>query len=114
MKWTIVFPVLIFACNLNANPMSKEQCLQCHGPFDALIAKNIQEDADPKPVNPHKYIPHGKEGGMDKIWECTMCHVEHSMPPKRDPKRQRATVEACYSCHHQYNFQSCNSCHGKK
>lgn len=103
------------ACSANAaDATTKEQCLACHGPFESLVAKNIQVEADPSPVNPHKYIPHTKEGGMDKIWECTMCHTPHSMPPKKDPNRERANVEACYSCHHQYNFQRCDACHGGK
>lgn len=97
-----------------AEQMTKEKCLSCHGPFDKLIAKNIQIEADPSPVNPHLYIPHTKDGAMDKIWECTMCHQAHSIPPKKDPSREKATIEACYQCHHQYNFNRCDSCHGNK
>ena len=95
-----------------AAQMTKQQCLQCHGPFEALIAKGIAVEADPRPVNPHTFIPHTKTGGMDQIWECTMCHTPHAMPPKKDPNREKATVEACYQCHHQYNFQRCDGCHG--
>lgn len=90
----------------------KQECLACHGSFDALIAKGITVEADPKPVNPHKYIPHVEKGGMNEIWECTMCHTPHAMPPKKDPNREKANVEACYQCHHQYNFQKCDDCHG--
>lgn len=99
-------------CSAHAAEMTKQQCLSCHGPFEALIAKGITVEADPKPVNPHKFIPHTEKGGMDQIWECTMCHTPHSMPPKKDPHREKANVEACYQCHHQYNFQNSNSCHG--
>lgn len=98
--------------SVQAAQMGKQQCLTCHGPFDALIAKGISVEADPKPVNPHKYIPHTQKGGMDQIWECTMCHTPHAMPPKKDPNREKANIEACYQCHHQYNFQNCNDCHG--
>ncbi len=97
---------------VEAAQMTKEQCLGCHGPFESLRAKNIQAEADPAPVNPHIYIPHTDKGGMDKIWECTMCHTPHAMPPKKDPNREPANVEACYQCHHQYNFKRCDECHG--
>lgn len=97
---------------VEAAQMTKEQCLGCHGPFESLRAKNIQVEADPAPVNPHIYIPHTDKGGMDKIWECTMCHTPHAMPPKKTPNREPANVEACYQCHHQYNFKRCDECHG--
>ena len=103
-----------FSASAGAATMTKEQCLGCHGPFESLHAKNIQVEADPKPVNPHVYIPHTKTGGMDKIWECTMCHEPHAMPPKKNPDREHANIEACYQCHHQYNFKRCDECHGGK
>ncbi len=113
MKEFLAFSLLgLCAAAAFAAGTSKADCLACHGPFDALIAKGITVEADPKPVNPHKYIPHVEKGSMDQIWECTMCHTPHAMPPKKDPNREKANVEACYDCHHQYNFESCNSCHG--
>lgn len=115
MKYVAALAVLLtFAASSGAADMTKKDCLQCHGPFDALIAKNIQAEADPAPVNPHRFIPHTKTGGLDKVWECSMCHTPHAMPPKKDPDREKANVEACFQCHHEYNFKSCNECHGKK
>ena len=104
----------LVAASVGAATMTKEMCLGCHGPFDKLKAKNVQVEADPKPVNPHTYIPHNGKGGMDQVWECTMCHTPHAMPPKKDPNREPANVEACYQCHHQYNFKRCDECHGGK
>ena len=62
--------------------------------------------------NWESFIPHTDKGDMDKIWECTMCHTPHAMPPKKAPNREPANVEACYQCHHQYNFKRCDECHG--
>lgn len=114
MKITILCAALLcFAVPAAyAAGMTKQECLACHGPFEDLIKKGITVEADPKPVNPHTFIPHTEKGGMDQIWECTMCHEPHAIPPKKDPHREKATVEACYQCHHQYNFERCDSCHG--
>ena len=110
----LIGAIVLCACmtSLQAAGTTKQDCLACHGPFDKLISKNIAVEADPKPVNPHTSIPHTKTGKMDQIWECTMCHTPHAMPVKKDPNREKANVEACYQCHHQYNFQRCDACHG--
>ncbi|WP_297611890.1 cytochrome c3 family protein [uncultured Sutterella sp.] len=92
-----------------AETLTKDQCLGCHGSFEALISKNVQVEADPLPINPHTYIPHGEKADQN-IWECTTCHTPHAMPPRKGAKAE-ANVDACYQCHHQYTFEKCSACH---
>ena len=93
-----------------APQMKKEQCLQCHGPLEALVKKNVQVKVDGGTVNPHKYVPHAEQI-PEKFPECTVCHKGHAMPPPKGFKDKSATVEMCYSCHHNYTFEPCKQCH---
>lgn len=91
---------------------SKEECLQCHGPsFDDLINKNVRVESESGFVNPHSYIPHGDRKG--EVTECTNCHRTHSFPVEKGYKDETATLEPCYSCHHNYELKKCSSCHDK-
>lgn len=101
-----------FALAAAAQQVDKQQCLTCHGSFDSIIAKNVQVEADPKPVNPHTYIPHGQKKD-DHVWQCTMCHTPHELPPKPGVKAE-STIEPCFECHHNYSFEPCGACHDNK
>ncbi len=94
----------------SAADMTREQCLQCHGPVGQLAGKDIKFPVDGGTVNPHRFIPHG-ETVVEKFPVCTVCHKPHPMPPPKGFKDKEANVEMCYSCHHQYTFQPCKECH---
>ncbi len=88
--------------------MTKEQCLSCHGPFDALVKRNVQVRADPGPVNPHVYVPHAQQ---EKFFDCLLCHSPHALPPPPGFHDKTASLEPCYGCHHGEVLQKCSSCH---
>ncbi len=111
MKKRLAVFALVLAASSAVLGASKETCLQCHGPYDALIGKKVEAAADPAPVNPHQYIPHAQTGTLNEVWECTMCHEEHALGAK--PKGE-ATIEACFSCHHQKSFAPSDESHGKR
>ncbi len=95
----------------SAETLTKEQCLGCHGPtFDDLIAKNVQAQSDSGVVNPHKWIPHAGDEEKNAT-ECTECHQQHAFPPPKGYKDEMASLEPCYSCHHNYQFKKCSECH---
>ncbi len=102
---------LMLSVTAQADPLTKEQCLGCHGPtFDDLINKNVQTQSDSGPINPHTWIPHA--GGDDKnAIECIECHAQHPMPPASGYKDKNAGLEPCYACHHNYQFKKCGECH---
>ncbi|MDO5531545.1 cytochrome c3 family protein [Sutterella sp.] len=112
MKNAILAAILAavsFTANAADAAISKDMCIACHGSFDSIIEKNVQVDADPAPVNPHKYVPH-TDKKAENVWECTTCHTPHAMPPQKGAKAE-ANIEQCYSCHHQFTFEKCSSCH---
>lgn len=76
--------------------MTPQDCLQCHGPFEALQKKteNWTDEFGDK-VQPHVYLddkaanPHQ---GAKVPPNCTGCHEEHPLPPPGDykPRSRRA------------------------
>ena len=92
--------------------ITKEQCLACHGlTFSELVNKNIRVESDTGPVNPHVFLPHNDPNG--EVTECTNCHQVHTTPPPKGYKDDQASLETCYSCHHNYELKKCSSCHDK-
>lgn len=104
----ILFACISTSCMAQTNIVPTEQCLACHGPFDKLSQKEILVPADPKPVNPHVFVPHD---GKDKYYDCVACHTPHPMPPPKGYKDKGAGLDPCYSCHHGEQIQNCKSCH---
>lgn len=103
--------ILGFAGQASADaPMKKEMCLQCHGPVENLIKLEPKYETDSGKINPHKFVPHDS-ADLAKFPECTTCHTPHGMPPAKGFKDKDANVEYCFSCHHNYTFQSCKECH---
>lgn len=90
------------------------QCLECHGPFAKLTGTSTNFiAASGEKINPHRYVPHDSKLESD-IPDCTRCHTAHSLaslPAKGSVDLTKVTVEWCYSCHHEKNFQSCKDCH---
>lgn len=100
--------------------MTPQDCLQCHGPFEALQKKteNWTDEFGDK-VQPHVYLddkvanPHQ---GAKVPPNCTGCHEEHPLPPPANYKPAVPTsFSMCYGCHHMENFQKCGDagCHEK-
>ena len=86
--------------------------MACHGlTFSELVNKNIQVESDTGLVNQHVFLPHNDPNG--EVTECTNCHQVHTMPPPKGYKDDQASLEACYSCHHNYELKKCSSCHDK-
>lgn len=97
----------------DASRMTKEQCLACHGgSFDALVNKDFQIEAVPKPINPHLYIPH--DGSTKDFFDCLLCHQQHKIPPEKGWHDRSAGLDPCFGCHHTEEFQKCSECHDKK
>ena len=92
----------------------EDKCLNCHGPFDKLIAVTTNYVASSgEKTSPHRYVPHDSKLEKD-IPDCTHCHTAHPLSPLPAPSSIRVSkvsVEWCYSCHHEKNFQSCKDCH---
>jgi hypothetical protein len=57
------------------------KCLECHGPFEELIAKPgtfaISDYKGDSKLNPHRYVPHKSKD----IPACANCHEVHPVPP---------------------------------
>jgi len=94
--------------------VSKEVCLDCHGPFDKLaFATAGYQASSGEKGTPHRYVPHSSREGK-AIPGCANCHEPHPVPPpsaglKALPK---GDVQWCYTaCHHKNNFVSCKDCH---
>ena len=105
--------VSLFAVAVHAGPVLKDDCLKCHGPYEALVGKNVQVESDGGPVNPHVYVPHDA-GAKGDIPECIGCHTPHPLPPPAGYHEPTATIEGCYGCHHTYEFKKCSGCHKSK
>ena len=104
-----------FASNKAAKPATKppeaasENCLNCHGPFDTLASQtgNYVMPSGEK-TTPHRYVPHDGT----KVPNCSICHMAHGLPFKKNDKAPKANVDFCYAnCHHTSNFRSCKDCH---
>lgn len=105
--------VSLFVVAVHAGPVLKDDCLKCHGPYEALVGKNVQVESDGGPVNPHVYVPHDA-GAKGEIPECIGCHTPHPLPPPAGYHEPTATIEGCYGCHHTYEFKKCSGCHKSK
>jgi hypothetical protein len=93
---------------------AESKCLNCHGPFDKLIEATTNYVASTgEKTSPHRYVPHDSKLEKD-IPDCTHCHTAHPLSPLSAPGSinvSKVSVEWCYSCHHEKNFQSCKDCH---
>jgi len=88
---------------------SQVECLICHGPFEEIMALNVEAVAeDGNTTNPHVFVPHDSK----EILECALCHQPHSLPEPADQMDAApVNLEACYECHHIRNFTDCHQCH---
>ncbi len=94
-----------------APKVTKEVCLECHGPFEKLTTAPVTFTAENgEKTNPHRYVPHDRKD-MKSIPECTRCHKLHQIPPESKPDVPKASGEWCYSCHHMREFTPCSACH---
>jgi hypothetical protein len=89
-------------------------CLACHGgSFDKLASKKAAFKAPSgEIINPHQYVPHN-EKKAENVPNCIDCHSAHPIPPKEKIDLSKVTVDSCFSCHHEKNFNRCNTCHNK-
>jgi hypothetical protein len=96
-----------------AAAVSKEACLNCHGPFDKLVANVNYQAPSGEKIAPHRYVPHtAKEAKA--IPECSNCHEPHPVPPVAGgvATLPKPDVQWCYTtCHHKNTFQLCKDCH---
>jgi predicted CXXCH cytochrome family protein len=91
--------------------VSKNVCLECHGPFEKLIAAGATFDAENgDKINPHRYVPHNRKDEKS-IVECAKCHKAHSLSPISKSTIAKADEEWCYSCHHKRDLSPCITCH---
>ncbi len=103
--------VCILSSPAGAVTKDTEQCLACHGPYDALVKKDVRTPADPGPINPHVYVPH--QGGKE-YFDCLICHSRHEVPPPKGWKDETVTLDACSGCHHTQTYEKCAKCHDQK
>jgi hypothetical protein len=93
---------------------AENECLDCHGPFDKIIAASARYVAPSgEKLSPHRYVPHDSKLAKD-IPECTHCHTKHPvspLPASGSIDLSKVNVEWCFTCHHEKNFQSCKDCH---
>jgi hypothetical protein len=87
------------------------KCLECHGPFEELIAKPgtfaIADYQGETKINPHRYVPHKSKD----VPACANCHEVHPVPPESTPEKPK-NIKWCYdACHHLQTFQVCSTCH---
>jgi hypothetical protein len=109
-----LLPIPTQAASAPGTPVSKEACLECHGPFDKLVGApaSFTEPGGEK-INPHKYVPHTSREAK-AVPECTNCHRPHPVPPKAEKgaAQSKPDVQWCYTtCHHNNNFEPCKNCH---
>lgn len=108
----VVLSGILAPLPVSAVTKDTEQCLTCHGPFDALVKKNVQTPAEPKPINPHVFVPHDSDKG--EFFDCLICHARHDVPPVKGWKDDTASLDACIGCHHTQTFEKCSTCHDQK
>jgi hypothetical protein len=91
---------------------SKEACLNCHGPFDKLVANVNYQAPSGEKITPHRYVPHSAKEAK-AIPECSNCHEPHPVPPPASAAGlPKPDVQWCYTaCHHKNTFQLCKDCH---
>jgi len=87
---------------------AKETCLECHGPFDKLIAAtaNYTMPSGEK-MSPHRYVPHKSKD----IPECSNCHTPHPVPLTSTEGLPTPKTDYCYTCHHAGVLIECRACH---
>ena len=96
-----------------AAAVSKEACLNCHGPFDKLVANVNYQAPSGEKITPHRYVPHSAKEAK-AIPECSNCHEPHPVPPVASSVAAlpKPDVQWCYTtCHHKNTFQLCKDCH---
>jgi hypothetical protein len=93
---------------------SKDDCLNCHGPFDKLSATSAGYVAPSgEKISPHRFVPHNSKE-VKAIPGCSNCHEPHPLPPKTPALAglPKPDVQWCYTaCHHKNNFVLCKDCH---
>src|SRR5512135_988360 len=91
---------------------SKEACLNCHGPFDKLVANVNYQAPSGEKITPHRYVPHSAKESK-AIPECSNCHEPHPVPPAANAAAlPKPDVQWCYTaCHHKNTFHLCRDCH---
>jgi len=101
----------------NASPpaaVSKEACLDCHGPFDKLAGASPKYVAPSgEKITPHRFVPHDSKEAK-AIPGCDNCHKPHPLPPTATALAAlpKPDVQWCYTaCHHENNFTPCKDCH---
>ena len=103
-------------CGSPAAEVSKDMCLDCHGPFDKLVTAPPSYVAPSgEKITPHYYVPHTSKEAK-AIPECSNCHQSHPTPPtaKDIAAMDKPGVDWCYStCHHENDFTPCKKCHNK-
>jgi hypothetical protein len=94
------------------NAASKEACLNCHGPFDKLVANVNYQAPSGERISPHRYVPHSAKEAK-AIPECSNCHEPHPVPAASNVATlSKPDVQWCYTtCHHKNTFQPCKDCH---
>ncbi len=112
----LVFTPSPSSCPSAAEEVSKDACLECHGPYEKLAsaAPNYVAPSGEK-ISPHHYVPHTSKEAK-AIPECTNCHQVHPNPPTAADISAMAKpgVDWCYStCHHENDFTPCTKCHSK-
>jgi hypothetical protein len=113
-----VLPAVAAAASPSAQPgapapaASKEACLNCHGPFDKLVASLNYQAPSGEKITPHRYVPHSAKEAK-AIPECSNCHEPHPVPPATSTAGlPKPDVQWCYTaCHHKNTFQLCKDCH---
>jgi hypothetical protein len=107
-------PVWAQTSPASGNAVSKDACLECHGPFDKLAGVQAGYVAPSgEKINPHVYVPHTSREAK-AVPECTNCHRPHGVPPKAGEiaALPKPDTQWCYTtCHHNNNFESCKHCH---
>jgi hypothetical protein len=92
---------------------AKDACLNCHGPFDKLVANVNYQAPSGEKISPHRYVPHSAKEAK-AIPECSNCHEPHPVPPSASnvAALPKPDVQWCYTtCHHKNTFQLCKDCH---
>ncbi len=94
--------------------VSKDTCLDCHGPYDKLVAATSTYVApSEEKITPHQYVPHASKEAK-AILDCSNCHQSHPVPPTASDLAAlpKPDVQWCYTtCHHENDFTPCKKCH---
>jgi hypothetical protein len=107
-------PVVAMPASVPVGVGSEKTCLDCHGPFAKLI-QSVPSYVAPsgEKISPHRYVPHDSKLEKD-IPKCSHCHTTHPvspLPAKGSIDVSKVSVQWCFDCHHNKDFQSCKDCH---